>query len=88
MKFSKNLKKSELAEPDQNTKNIRKQIAIQWKMNREELIWNIKQTKSDIENLQEKIDNINRVIDRTTKENQQSINRYFRSYHWTKSNKK
>jgi predicted RNase H-like nuclease (RuvC/YqgF family) len=88
LKFSKYPKKSELAKPDQNMKNIRKQSAIQWNMNREELIRNIEQVKSDFENLQDKLDNINRAIDRTTKDNQRLINRYFRSYHWTKSNKK
>jgi predicted RNase H-like nuclease (RuvC/YqgF family) len=88
LKFTNIPKKNELSKPNQNTKNIRKQIVIQWNRNREELIQNIKQVKIDMENLQNRLDNINRVIDQTTKENQQLINRYFRSYHWTKSNKK
>ena len=87
LKFSKNPTKTEVSEPDQNTKNIR-DIAVQWNTNREELIRNIQQAQSDLRNLQDKLDNINQIIDRTTKENRQLINRYFRSYHWTKSNKK
>ena len=76
LKFSKNPKKNEVSEPDQSRKNIR-DIAIQWNINREELLRNIQQAQSAMRNLQDKLDNINQIIDRTTKENRQLINRYF-----------
>ena len=65
-------------EPSQGLDPIKKQWLIQ---QIEEVLTNMKQ-------LNKRIQRINDLIDQTSKENQKTLQQYFRPYQWSKSNKK
>ena len=55
---------------------------------RQELIQQIEEVQTNIKKFKVRIQQINELIEQISKENQKTLQQYFRPYRWSKSNKK